>query len=81
MPFWEAREVLDLLDVEDLPARGHVLDKARLQPDARGVQGRRKPGEPAAHDGQVVLVRHAARGRFYLCGVEAKTPLRILAFT
>ena len=54
----EAREVLELFDVEHLPAAGQVLDHHGPQPKARAVHGRGQPRQPAADDRQVVLVRH-----------------------
>ena len=54
----EAREILDLFDVEHLPAAGQVLDEDGPQPKAPAIHGRRQPRQPAADDRQVVLVRH-----------------------
>ena len=54
----EAREILDLFDVEHLPAAGQVLNQDGSQPKAPAVHGRGQPRQPAADDRQVVLVRH-----------------------
>jgi len=57
----EPWEVLNLLDVQHLPASRHVLDETGPQPQAGAIHCRREARETTTHDHQVIEIRHRAR--------------------
>src|SRR5690606_29743873 len=60
-PLGEAGEVLDVLDVQHLPARAHEVDHRRAQTVAPAEHPGREPGETATHHHEVILlVRHCS---------------------
>ena len=56
-PFREAREVLDEIGGDDLPAENELFDEQGLEPGPAGIDTRGQPGRAAANDDDVIIPR------------------------